>query len=222
MRNIVLFIFFLLFIGNCTANDKQDESLAFLSLGTYVTYPYYITDYQEKFNFGYGLSISENFIRFKISSGIYISSKKYFDEFDNSSNIDKISYSLTYINIPLLISVPVLNSEQKKHQLLICSGIILNIPRNYHSVTTYKTSIPSTTNDQPISYKRGSSLHIGLQYCYSFNHFIKLNTSLFSNYKFKMDYLEFRNTSPQFHPKYSEDKLLFGIAFGVEFDLKKK
>ena len=220
-KNNILFIFFFALCSYGIAQENTEKVNPYLSSEIYFVYPHYFTKYKDQFNYGFGGAISENFSPFKITTGFFYNTKKYFELFESTSSIDKITYSLNYFNVPVLIGFPLIKDAIKKNQLLITTGIIFNIPNNCNSITYYKNNKPSTINDSPVAYKTGSSFRLAFQFNRKLNDFFIIYAGVFGDYKFQLDHLEFNNSSPQWHSPYSEDRLLVGINIGIEWIYKR-
>jgi len=218
-KNIIAFIL-MTFSTACLAQEIDKKK--YLSSEAFFTSPYYLTDYKNQFNYGMGILISENIKSIKISTGIFYNTKKYFSSYENTSTIDKVTYSLEYYNIPILVGINLLRQENIKNQFLISTGIIFNTPRNYSSITYYKNNNSPTTNDTPVDYKTGSSFRLGLQFHKRLNAIFNIYTSAFVDYKFQLDRLDFYNSTPQWHPSYSEDRVLIGLNIGLGWRYKKE
>lgn len=216
----VVFTFLLLLCSVCCAQKNAEENSPFLSSEIFFVYPQYFTKYESQFNYGFGGMISENFIPFKISTGLYYSTKKYFNAFDSQSIIEKTTYSIDYFNIPILIGFPLIKKSVQHNQILITTGLIFNIPRNYRSTTYYKNG-NSLVNDPPKDYNSGSSFRLGLGFQRKLVEAFRINFQVFGDYKFQLDTLEFLNSSPQWRPTYSNDRFLIGINIGFEWTYKK-
>lgn len=203
----------------CTGQENKNDR--FLTSELFFTSPYYFTDYKNQFNYGAGVLISENIKSIKISTGIFYNTKKYYELFENIGNTDKVTYTIYYYNVPLLVGfnlTPLVN----KNILLISTGIIFNFPSNYSSTTHFKDNTPPLENDKPINYKSGSSLRLGIQFERRLNSIFHIHTCAFADYKFQLDRLEFNNSSPHWHPTYSDDRLLIGLNVGLEWRYKKE
>lgn len=218
-KNIVAFIL-IAFSSACLAQENNNKK--FISSEVFFTSPYYLTEYKNQINYGLGISISENIKSIKISTGLFYNTNKYFSSYENTSAIDKVTYSLEYYNIPILIGINLLRQENIKNQFLISTGIIFNIPRNYSSITYYKNNSSPTTNDTPVDYKSGSSFRLGFQFHKRLNGIFNLYTGAFVDYKFQLDRLDFNNSTSQWHPSYSEDRFSIGLYIGLEWRYRKE
>jgi len=217
---IKIIIAFVFVTSICLAQENHNGK--YISSEIFFNSPYYFTEYKNQFNYGIGITISENIQSVKISTGIFYNTKRYFSSYENTSSIDKVTYCIEYYNIPVLIGVNLLRHENIKNQLLVSTGIIFNIPRNYSSHTYYKNNNPPTTNDTPSDYKAGSSFRLGLEFHKRLNSIFNIYTCAFADYKFQLDRLDFNNSSPQWHPSYSEDRILIGLNVGLGWRYKKE
>jgi hypothetical protein len=224
MKNITnaFLISCILLCNYCIAQENIKQTKPYLSSEVYCVYPHYFTEYTNQFNYGFGTSISENFKPFKVTLGLFYSKKKYFELYEGTSGIDKITYNLDYYNVPFLISFPLVRDTIKKSSFLISTGIVFNIPNNYNSTTYYKAQQLVKKNDSPTSYKSGSSLRISMQTYRRLNELFAVYAGLFGDYKFQLDQLQFSNSKPQWHPSYSEDRFLVGLNIGIELKYKKR
>jgi hypothetical protein len=109
-----------------------------------------------------------------------------------------------------------------KNMLSISTGIIFNIPSNYSSTTYFKDNTPSLENDKPVNYKTGSSFRLGIQFHKKLNPIFNIYGGAFADYKFQLDRLDFNNSTPQWHPSYSEDRFSIGLNIGLEWRYRKE
>lgn len=219
-KKYIIAFMFITFSTACLAQEINTKK--YLSSEAFFTSPYYLTDYKNQLNYGMGVLISESIKSIKISAGIFYNTKKYFSSYENTSTIDKVTYSLEYYNIPILVGINLLRQENIKNQFLISTGMIFNTPRNYSSITYYKNNNSPSTNDTPIDYKTGSSFRLGLQFHKRLNALFNIYTSAFVDYKFQLDRLDFYNSTPQWHHSYSEDRFLIGLNIGLGWRYKKE
>lgn len=221
-KTTIIFISFFALCSSCIAQENTEKANRYLSSEIFFIYPHYFTKYENQFNYGFGGAVSENFSPFRITTGLFYTTKKYFEPFESTSSIDKITYRLDYFNVPILIGFSLIKQEIKKNQFLITTGIVFNIPRNYRSITYYKNSNPPTINDTPVDYKTGSSFRLAFEFHRKLNNIFNVYVGVFSDYKFQLDRLDFNNSTPHWHPSYSDDRLLAGINVGIEWIYKKR
>jgi hypothetical protein len=222
-NNIAITCAFLLALCSYSiAQGTSEKSKPTFSCGIFYLYPHYFLEYETQFNFGFGGVVSENFKPFSISTGLFYATKKYFEPFEGSDDIDKISYSINYYNIPVLIGFPLNKHEVKKNYFLIEGGVIFNIPRNYQSFIYYNNDNSTMTNATPDGYSAGSSFRLAFQYHRKLNNAFNLFSGVYTEYKFKLDYISFNSSQPQWHSSYSEDRFLAGINIGVEWIYTRK
>jgi hypothetical protein len=213
----------LIFVSAITLYCFGQESIngRFLTSELFLTSPYYFTEYKNQLNCGAGLLISGNIKRFKLSTGIYYHTNKYYELFGNLGNTDKVTYKIYYHNVPLLFGFNMLPT-MNKNILFISTGIIFNIPSNYSSTIYFNDGTPSIENEKPVNYNSGSSLRLGLQFERKLNSIFCIYTCVFADYKIQLDQLAFNNSSPQWHPPFPVNRFLMGLNVGLEWRYKKE
>ncbi len=218
---VITFIFLLALFSSSIAQDNSENSKPDFSLDLFLIYPQYFTEYETQFNYGFGGVVSENFKPFRITTGLFYTSKKYFEPFEGS-DIVKITYSTDYYNIPVLIGFPLNKQEVKKNKFLIVTGTIFNIPRNYQSFIYYNNHNPRTINGTPVAYKAGNSFRLAFQFHRKLNNAFHVFSGVFTDFKFHLDDIRIGSSLPHWHPSYSEDRFLAGINLGIEWIYKKR
>ncbi len=214
---IVLLVFYHFSFGQ----TRTENTNPFISVETFFVFPYYFSHYESQFNYGFGAEVSENFTAFKITTGLFLTTKEYSELFESTSDISKISYSLDYINIPILLGFPLVKDKLKLNQFLIRTGIIINIPMDYQSSIYYKNNNATPINTNSIAYKAGSSLRLAFQYQRVLNKSFNTYVGVFGDYKFKLDHVDFNNSTPQWHSSIADDRLSIGINIGIEWFYKR-
>jgi hypothetical protein len=222
-RMYYLFLLFLLMGEVCTAQENTEKVKLFnLSSELFISSPYYFMKYKNQFNYGIGFGISENLKPFTITTGLFYTTKKYFKLFESTSSIEKITYSLDYFNIPIFFRFRPMKQRSEKNQILLTTGFIFNLPRNYLSTIYYKNNTTPTIGDSPVNYIAGSSFRIGFHFQRKLNDLFKIYTQVFGDYRFLLDQWDFDNSTPLGLPSHSEDRLLVGINIGIEWVYKKQ
>lgn len=219
----VLICAYYMLCSSCIAQENTEKAKPYLSSEVFFVYPNYLTKHENQFNYGFGGAISENFNPFKVTIGLFYNTKKYFVPYESASSIDKITYSLNYFNVPILISFHLIKHEIMKNNFLITTGIVLNIPRNYHSLTYFKNNNPPQVKDTPIKYISGNSIRLGFQYNKSLNKLFNVFAGACVDYRFQLDHVDFVANGPHPGPNYYEgDRLLLGINIGIEWICKRR
>ncbi|MHC1777253.1 MAG: hypothetical protein AB9834_17760 [Lentimicrobium sp.] len=224
MRNnfLITCIFILAIYNSSIAQDIKEKSKPAFSFELFVLYPHYFLECETQFNYGFGGVLSQNYKPFRITTGLFYTSKKYYNSFESSDNIDRITYSIDYYNIPVLIGFPLNKQEVKKNKFLIETGFIFNIPRNYQSFTYYTNGSPKTINETPGGYEGGCTFRLAFQFRRKLNNAFNVFSGVFTDYKFLMDDIRIGSSQSNWHPSYSEDRFMVGINVGFGWTYKKR
>lgn len=221
-KYIVIFLCALFLKNTCVSKDLEQSRKPFLSSEIYFIYPY-PPIYFTRFNYGIGGEISQDFKPFKVSTGFFFYTNNSYHKYDQTSPFDKEVVSLNYLNFPVLIKIKLNKQNKTGNTILLNTGIVINIPKNYNSTLYYKNN-NSPQKEIAIKYHNGSALRLGLQYSKSLNNRLNLYTNVFWDYKFRKDYIEFAVSNP--HPgsssSYKGNILFWGLSFGIEFMFSKK
>ncbi|HTL83513.1 MAG TPA: hypothetical protein VL651_17475 [Bacteroidia bacterium] len=202
----------------------QEQSPArnrFVSISGLFECPIYLINYSQNFNYGSGVLVSQNIARVKFSTGLYVSSKRYFMRYVNAGTLDHTDYRMLYYNIPVRFGVNILPVREENWKLFVSSGFEFNIPSQFSSLTYYNNNSPPTENDRPVSYGSGTSLLFELQLQRVLNNKLAFFLQGAFVYKVQLEDIEFTNSSPQWHPEYSNGRALLSLGAGVDFLLNK-
>lgn len=213
---LLLIVFSSVFI--ISTSFSQEVVKPQLSLGAYILSPYYFTDFSEKFNYGAGVSASLTFKRFKLSSGMYYSTKNYFSKGSWGTH----DFHIEYVNVPIEIGINVLNKKSQKHRLYVYTGVVFNIPFKYREI---EINMPKQEQiiTKATKYDFGSAFRFGLSYHYQINTIIGIYSSVYTDIS-QPDQITVPAPNPvPFHwqPGYSQDKYSLNFNAGVTFILKK-
>ncbi len=220
--SLILFYFFLMF-GSCIAQEDTKKTNRYFSAEIFWAYPAYFISPVNKFNYGFGGAVSDNLRPFKVSLGLFYNTYKHDVLYPPGYNnfINKESYSVDYFNIPFLIGVPLIKKEIRKSQFLITTGLIFNIPQNYHE-TIYYNNLPPKKETPGSHYNFGNSIRLGFQYDKSLSNAINVFIRVCVDYKFLLDNIDLTNTQHSDSQSYYEGYRLFaGINLGVEWNHNK-
>jgi hypothetical protein len=192
--------------------------------GLYLLSPYYFTSFQERFNYGAGLSLSMSVKRMRISTGLYYNSKRYYEEYNNSSYYKLQDFHIDYLNIPIEIYINTLN--QNKSRLYVYTGLIFNKAFKYRCQSVNSFYEKKTDKNGLAGSSLGTSIRLGISYHYQINSAIALFSSIYTDFFIYHDELTFPELTPPLphtFPIYSfEDIYSINFNIGVEVNLKKK
>lgn len=185
------------------------------------SYPNYFMK-NEKFNYGFGGSLSVKLNRVKISLGLNYRTKKYVEYWYNNSYFDKIEYDIDYYNIPVTISFLLFNKDlKKKNDLIIGAGIVFNIPHKYEAIIPYKHPLPVPSPYHPDNIGFGESFKFSLRY----QRYIAKRLDFFFSgtcyYKFFPEYTNSSYKMNSWSPRFVQDKVMLEISSGLEFYFNK-
>ncbi len=192
--------------------------------GLYLLSPYYFTSFQERFNYGAGLSLSMSVKRMRLSTGIYYSSKRYFNKYNTTSYYTFNDFHIDYLNIPIEIYINTL--KQEKSKLYVYTGLIFNQGIKYRCQSLIGYQDKKIYKQEQGSSSFGTSIRLGISYHYCINSAIVFFSSIYTDFFVYHDDLTFPELSPpQPHsfPIYSfEDIYSINFNFGIEFNLNKR
>lgn len=208
----VLFVLFQLNIFLLLAKSNSSLSKKF-NCELSILYPYYIFNYSNNINYGFGGIISDRIRLVKISTGLFYTSKKFYETYPITSGIKRIDYSLYYFNIPVIVDIPIMFNKLKD-RISISTGFVLNIPDKFHSTTLFQNK--ESVLLKPSDYHSGVSLRLGAQFYPLYKLFPRNFVRINYDYKIKLDHLSFENNTPHYHPTVFEDKNMLSIAIGME------
>jgi hypothetical protein len=209
----VVFLFLLFCINTVFAQQKKDSIInPYFSAEAFFVYPHYFSGYKNQFTYGFGAAISGKFKRFKFTTGLFYTTKKYIERFDEVYPVDIITYRVDYFNVPILIGFPLTKQEEKKNHFLLTTGIIINIPRSYKEVIYYKKINSETIYTS--GYGAGSSFRLAFQINRWIARQFKLYVQIFGDYKFLIDDVQY--------DLYETNRLLMGLNVGIEWTHQKR
>ena len=235
MKKIVIieFIFCMLFfyqaqnvIGqNIIVDSVKSKKISpiIFSADLNVTYPFYFIE-NSRCNYGFGGSVSAHFKRIKLTLGLNYTTKKHIEMWNNNSYyFDKIYYNISYYNIPISINVSLFNGLfNKKNDLIIGTGLIINIPGKYEAIIPYNHPLPTPSPYKPDYLGVGKSFQFAIRYQRQINKIVDFYFSGLFCYKFRLEYYRNASLMTPWAPVFSEDKLSFGLSTGFEIFFNKR
>ena len=181
-------------------------------------YYYFLTKTKNNnFNYGFSVILSACINKVKLSSGVNYATKNYYSQSDPSLNLDSIekrSYKVAYLNVPVLFSYNVLSIKTFKSFILI--GIIFNQIINYSIESKYANKEPILEKNITEGQKLGMTLTCGLSFSKTISKHFAINFSPSFNFKLSSDHF---NDRPSYR-NLSDDKYSFGVKVGVEYFIR--
>lgn len=184
-----------------------------LSSEVYLFYPYPMLPSLEPINCGVGAEVSENFNPFKASVGVFV---YRIQSVANIGTTQKQVLNIDYINFPILVKIK-LNRLNSKNVLLLNTGFVINVPRNYKN-TLYDNNNNVLKQDVAAKYGNGTSLRLGLQYSKFVKQRLSFYSSVYCDLKFQKDVINIYSQTP--HPgndSYEGASMFWGVSVGMEF-----
>lgn len=208
----------LLIVIFCTLSiDSFSQKKENFSIETDVNYYYYYLGDKNisYFNSGFSLLGSYSIDKLKISSGINLSTKDYYLNFDPNITdyLSKLDYKIRYINFPVLLNYTVYSSPKYKTDIL--GGVVFDRIIGYDIISHYSNKDPIVEKNIEVDQKTGVSVRLGIGISRYINPHLLITLSPFTDFKIEIEKIE---SKPNYH-NLPNDRLSFGLKLGIEYIL---
>lgn len=221
IKRVVILVFSVLFVS--LNSSAQKDTSTHVSVELYAVWPYGPLALGGKHfvSYGAGAEIAQSFKSFSVTSGLFFYTSKIVAPTGLMNAFPRETVRFNYFNVPFLVKIK-LGRKQTLNQILLNTGLVLNIPRNYSS-TFYDGNNSIINKTIASDYKTGASVRVGFQYNRMLNKKIKVIASSFLDYRAKPNYIYKSTTTMHSGPNgYIKDGFIFwGISLGIDLYLKE-